>query len=157
MEPPEERGQILATGQRIRFTACICASLIQTLLLNGPTTNPPDAPKGISGCWGWGMNINEYYGLIFAITAILVIPILWLQEVHAKDPKTGLELDTEAPTWSYFLEKLWMIVQNQTTLYLLVYVIFFQVRTGVTLTLYSLLSHVTTNLYLCHLPHRHLE
>jgi len=41
LEPPLRRGQILATGQRVRFTFCMISGFIQTFLLNGPTTNSP--------------------------------------------------------------------------------------------------------------------
>ena len=90
MEPPEQRGQILATGQRIRFTASICASLIQTLLLNGPTTNPPDAPKGISGRWGWGMNINEVRTCTLLSTVLFSVHIIRLISSPPPPPPPSL-------------------------------------------------------------------
>jgi hypothetical protein len=35
LEPHDQRGQILATGQFIRFMACVFAGAIQSFLLNG--------------------------------------------------------------------------------------------------------------------------
>jgi len=41
LEPPEKRGNILATGQMIRFIFSMLAGLIQALLLNSPATSKP--------------------------------------------------------------------------------------------------------------------
>ncbi len=51
LESKEQRGQILATGQRIRYTFCILSGVIQTFLLNGPTTSPNDCPIDFQDCW----------------------------------------------------------------------------------------------------------
>ena len=71
----------MATAQRIRFSFCVFAGLIQTLLLNGPTTNDPNCKQSLSECWSWGLTINEYYALLFVIVLVLTIPILWLKEL----------------------------------------------------------------------------
>ena len=39
IEPFQQRGQILATAQRIRFSFCVFAGILQMFLLNGPSTN----------------------------------------------------------------------------------------------------------------------
>lgn len=122
MEPSKQRGQILATGQRIRFTMSAFSGLIQMLLLNGPTTNAP----GAQGVWKWGLSMNGYYGLLFAIAFVLVIPIFFLEEVRKTNKFTGEVAPPSKPhTLSYFLSELWVVLQNQTTLYLLIYVIMF--------------------------------
>ena len=81
-ESPEQRGQILATGQRVRFSFCVLAGLIQTVLLNGPTTNDSSCPQSATQCWSWGLTINQYYALLFVIVLVLTIPILWLKELE---------------------------------------------------------------------------
>lgn len=55
MESPEKRGQILATGQRIRFSFTMLAGVIQAFMVNGPTTNPSDCPIDAQDCWSWGL------------------------------------------------------------------------------------------------------
>ena len=52
-ESIEQRGQILATGQRIRFSFCVLAGFIQTFLLNGESTSAPDCPISFNDCWNW--------------------------------------------------------------------------------------------------------
>jgi hypothetical protein len=55
VEMPHVRGQVLATGQRIRFTCMIAAGVIQALLVNGPTTNAEGCHISFSDCWEWGL------------------------------------------------------------------------------------------------------
>ena len=86
VESPEQRGQILATGQRIRFCFSLLAGAIQTFLLNSRATNKADCPISFDQCWSWGLSIQGYYGLLFAIVAVLVIPICWLKEIPSKHP-----------------------------------------------------------------------
>jgi MFS family permease len=78
LERPEERGQVLATGQRIRFFSSILGGLIQALLVNGPTTNAPGCPIEASSCWAWGLTPNQYYGLNLCILIVLVFPVFFL-------------------------------------------------------------------------------
>jgi hypothetical protein len=114
LEPPESRGQILATGQRIRFTFCIIAGLIQTFLLNGTSTNVIGCEIGINGCWEWGLNVNQYYGLLFAIVCVLFFPILFLKELKSSTPPHG---------FFQFLSEVWETMQNRTFLYIMFYVV----------------------------------
>lgn len=44
----EHRGKILATGQVIRFAGAAFAGILQTFLLNGPTTNSPETVYNVS-------------------------------------------------------------------------------------------------------------
>ena len=115
MEPPHQRGVILATGQMVRFVFCILAGAIQAFLLNGPSTSDPDCDKSFQGCWDWGLTINQYYGLIFGLTFLLVIPVIWLKET---DP-------TKIPQHSlgHFMREIWATLQNLTTLYLLIFTV----------------------------------
>ena len=115
LESPEQRGQILATGQRVRFTFCIVAGFIQTFLLNGPTTNDSDCRIAPTSCWSWGLSINGYYGLLFCLIFILSIPIYWLKELDA----------THIPrhTASHFFHEVWLTLKNLTTFYLVIFVI----------------------------------
>lgn len=123
MEPNARRGQILATGQRIRFIFAAFSGLIQMFLLNGPTTNAPDSPDA----WSWGLTMQGYYGLLFAITFVLVIPIFFFKEVQKIHKVTGVVAATPpAHTFAHFREEIWIVLQNQTTLYLLIYVTMFQ-------------------------------
>ena len=115
MEPKAQRGTILATGQMIRFTFCILAGAIQAFLLNGPTTNPANCTIDFNNCWSFGLTINGYYGLLFALTFILVLPIFWLKETNPdRIPKHSI---------SFFIKEIWETLQNLTTLYLLIYTI----------------------------------
>ena len=97
-ESPEQRGQILATGQRVRFSFCILAGLIQTVLLNGPTTNDSSCPQSVTQCWSWGLTINQYYALLFVIVLVLTIPILWLKELDPPLSKQEERLDEATTT-----------------------------------------------------------
>lgn len=56
LEVPGERGQVLATGQRIRFTCSMLAGFIQALLVNGQSTNPSGCKISFLECWGWGLS-----------------------------------------------------------------------------------------------------
>jgi len=114
MESAEVRGQILATGQRIRFTFCVLAGVIQTLLMNGPETNAPNCAIGFENCWKWGFSIQEYYGFMFCIVFVLFIPVCYLREI---DPS---QFPRHTP--KEFGEKIWNTMQNKTTLFILIYV-----------------------------------
>ena len=114
LEPDESKGSILATGQMIRFISSVLAAAIQTFLLNGTSTNASDCTIDFNGCWAWGLNVNEYYGLLFAIVLVLTIPIFWLKE---------LETDVPLHTLEHFRLELWDTMQSRTTLSLLVYVV----------------------------------
>lgn len=63
----------------------------------------------------WGLSINGYYGLLFAIVLILSIPILWLHELDAS--KIPLH------SFSHFFREIWVTLQNLTTFYLIIFVI----------------------------------
>lgn len=122
MESKESRGQILATGQRVRFTFCVIAGSIQTFLLNGPTTNSSDCPTSFSQCWGWGLTINQYYGLLFCMVAVLAIPVCFLKELDASN--------TPQHTFSHFMQEIWMTLKNLTTCYLVIFVLGTQALTN---------------------------
>ena len=81
---PSSQGNILATGQMVRFAFSIIASFIQAFFLNGPSTNPSDCAISPENCWAWGFNVNEYYGFMFCCILVLVIPIYWLKELPPK-------------------------------------------------------------------------
>jgi hypothetical protein len=102
-------------GQRVRFSFCIVAGVIQTFLLNGPSTNDSDCAINLENCWSWGLTINQYYGLMFVLVAILTIPIFWLKELNAEHiPQHDMK---------EFMTGLWETLQNLTTFYLLIFVI----------------------------------
>jgi hypothetical protein len=165
-ESSTERGQILATCQRIRFSFCVVAGFIQAFLLNGPSTNDQDCSVSFTGCWSWGLTINQYYGLLFVIIFCLALPVLWLKEIRKEkkwfseteeeedglgsdrtrsssitddllkekhtstmkkdDPNTEREvliIEERKKYFSDFLKKLWLILQNSTTFYLMLFVI----------------------------------
>lgn len=124
LEPPEQRGQILATGQRIRFSFCVLAGFLQAIFLNGPTTNDSDCEISASGCWEFGVTINQYYAILFVIIFFLTIPILWLKELDASD--------IPIHTVHHFVQEIWETLQNLTTFYLIVFVIGMQSLTNFT-------------------------
>lgn len=124
LEPLEQRGQILATGQRIRFTFGIVAGVIQTFMLNGPSTNDPDCDINFDNCWSWGLTINQYYGLLFALIFILTIPVVYLKEL---DPNRVPKHD-----WHHYFHNMWQTLQNLTTFYLLIFVVGTQALTNFT-------------------------
>lgn len=115
LESIEQRGQILATGQRIRFSFCVVAGVIQTFLLNGKSTNDADCAINFQNCWGWGLSVNQYYAVLFVLVFLLTIPILWLKELdNSRIP---------VHTWDHYLSGIWNTMQNLTTFYLLIFVI----------------------------------
>jgi hypothetical protein len=60
LEPHDQRGQILATGQFIRFMACVFAGAIQSFLLNGPSTNDQTGCRiAWDSCWSWGLTMAQ--------------------------------------------------------------------------------------------------
>jgi hypothetical protein len=122
LEPPEQRGQILATGQRLRFIFSAIAGVFQTFLLNGRATNKEGCGISFNECWSWGLNVNSYYGLLFVITLILFIPVCFLKEPDASHfPKH---------TPKEFMSKIWSLMQNLTTLYLLAYILGIHIFAG---------------------------
>jgi len=70
-EPLATRGNILATGQLCRFVMCMVGGLLQSFLLNGPTTNPPG--KGFD----WGLTVGELYWVLAAVAAVMLLPTLY--------------------------------------------------------------------------------
>eukprot|EP01032_Pedospumella_encystans_P033616 gene33616-37989_t len=115
LESLEQRGQILATGQRVRFAFCVVAGVIQTFLLNGPSTNDSACPTNFQNCWSWGLTINQYYGLLFAMIFILTIPVCFLKELDASH--------IPQHTMKHFFMEIWETLKNLTTFYLVIFVI----------------------------------
>jgi hypothetical protein len=114
LEEESERGMVLANGQRFRFGCTVLGGLIQAMLVNGPTTNDSDCKIGIQSCWSWGLTVQEYYALIFAILLVLVVPILFLREI---DPKTIPHHSLREHS-----QELWQTLKNPTTMYLMIFV-----------------------------------
>jgi hypothetical protein len=116
LEMPEERGQVLATGQRIRFFSSILGGLIQALLVNGPTTNAPGCPIEASSCWAWGFTPNQYYGLNLCILIVLVFPVFFLKEIALGEDDHGVH------SFEQHRKDIWDTMCNPTTMYLLIFV-----------------------------------
>jgi hypothetical protein len=115
LEPPHQRGQILATAQRVRFSFCVFAGFLQMFLLNGTSTNSSPCEISFQNCWSWGLSVNQYYGLLFGLILILALPVLWLKELddaHIPQPDLG-----------HFFSRFWLTLQNLATFYLLIFVI----------------------------------
>jgi hypothetical protein len=115
IEKEDERGQVLATGQRIRFFVGIGAGLLQALLVNGRETNKADCKIAFDSCWAWGLTPNGYYGLTFCVIFLLCIPIYYLEEPSSKN--------SPLHSFKHHKELLWDTMTNPTTLYLLIFVI----------------------------------
>jgi hypothetical protein len=115
LESVNDRGQILATGQRIRFICYMLSGFIQAFLLNGPETNPTGCTVGLGKCFKWGLSVNAYYGLLFGILAVLFIPMTMMKEKF--DNAKAIKRDLSAN-----LSTLWSTLQSQTTLYLIIFV-----------------------------------
>jgi len=114
-ETGKKRGQILATGQIIRFSFSILAGAIQTFLVNGPTTNDPSCAVGWTECWEFGLTIQQYYSLIFLLVLLLCLPVLILKELDSSHiPLRPVK---------EFIFEIWDTMQNLTTLSLIIYVI----------------------------------
>lgn len=138
LEPIEKRGQILATGQRIRFTFCIFAGVMQTFLVNGPSTSSDDCPIKWNECWSWGLNVNGFYGLLTAFLLILYIPIWYLKEPDAANyPHHSV--------WGLFAE-LWETMKNLTTFNLIIFVVGTGLFTAVTNAANIILQYYIINL-----------
>ena len=114
-EPPEKRGQILATGQLIRFSCSTFAGVLQTFLLNGPTTNSSTCEISASQCWSWGLTVNQYYGTLFAIIVVCFLPICRL-----KEPDASL---VPAPALKDFYADIWDTLKSLPCLYLMIFVV----------------------------------
>jgi len=114
LERPEVRGQILATGQLVRFCFSIFAGVIQTFFLNGRQTNAEDCNISFGECWEFGLSVNGYYGVIFCCILLLYIPIYRLKE---------LEGGQASVPFKHFISEVWVTLQNLTTLYLMIFVI----------------------------------
>ena len=114
LESPIDRGRILVTGQSILYMFCGIAGIIQTFCLNGPTTNHSDCQISLSGCWSWGLTVNQYYGLLFILTLVLIIPTLWLKELPSDGPP---------PSLHHFLIEIWDTIQNRSFLYIVIFVV----------------------------------
>ena len=115
-EDPKSKGQILVTGQRIFFIFCVVAGVIQTLLVNGPSTNDPDCEISIGKCWSWGLTVKQYYWLIFTLVAVLTSPMVVFREI------TGRKAPPR-PSFSKLLSEIWATMHNLTTLRILIFVI----------------------------------
>lgn len=114
LEKQNERGMVLANGQRIRFAFTVLGGLIQSVLVNGPSTNDSDCDIGVEDCWSWGLNVGQYYTLILVIIVILVIPVLIMREIDSSH--------IPQHSFSEHSSMLWKTLQNPTTLYLLIFV-----------------------------------
>jgi hypothetical protein len=138
LEPVEKRGQILATGQRIRFTFCIVAGALQTFLVNGKGTSSDDCTIGWNECWSWGLSVNGFYGLLTAMLVVLYIPLFYLKEPDASNyPHHGVvEL----------LMELWETMKNLTTFNLIIFVVGTGLFTGVTSAANIILQYYVINL-----------
>ena len=115
LESVEERGQVLATGQRVRFAMTIFGALIQCLLVNGNnSTNPPGCRLSPSHCWQWGLGPSQYYGLLTALLCVVAAPILFYKELDA----------SSVPLLSFSEQRLrlWRTLSSPPILYLLVFV-----------------------------------
>ena len=132
LEKPDERGQVLATGQRVRFVCSILAGCIQAFLVNGPTTNAPDCPISLSTCWAWGLTPNGYYGLILCILFVLCLPIFFLKELPAHG---------KPHTFEDHKRDIWITMQNPTTLYLLIFVVGNNIFSGLTATVTTFVQY----------------
>lgn len=114
LESLEERGMILSTGQRIRFTFTMLAGLIQALLVNGKSTNASGCSVSFEDCWSWGLTVGQYYWLVSGILIILVIPIFFMREIPCAH--------VPQHTFSEHCRELWTTLVNPTTLFLLIFV-----------------------------------
>lgn len=124
MESPSERGTVLAMGQRVRYVATLVGSFIQAVLVNGPSCNPPncevDRPggRGFGGCWSWGLTPPQYYGLVFSLLLVLLLPLNVFQ-----DPTCRTGRPPAVPrTLTEHRCMLWQTLSTPSTLYLLIFV-----------------------------------
>jgi hypothetical protein len=100
----------------------IFPGLIQTFLLNGPSTSDSDCSISFQNCWSWGLSINQYYALLFCLVFALSLPLLWLHELDA----------SHVPIFAigHYFQEIWLTLKNLTTFNLLVYVIGIQAFTA---------------------------
>jgi len=122
LESPFHRGQVLSTGQRVRFLFTTVGALLQATLFNGPSSNPPDcqdAQETFGGCWSWGLDPQQYYGMLFALLFVILLPLAIFV-----DPTTAAS--SVAPlkplTFTEHRALLWQTLCQPTTLQLLVFV-----------------------------------
>lgn len=115
METGEQRGQVVATAQMIRWIFATFAGVIQALLMNGPHTNKDDCTISWNQCWGWGLTVSGFYWFLTVLLIILFVPMCYLKEPDAK-------YIPEHSIYEFF-DKIWETMQNQTTFRLIVFVI----------------------------------
>lgn len=132
LESKKDRGKILSTGQMVRFGFTFLAGFIQTVFLNDQSTNAPGCPisqsNDINSCWSWGLNAQQYYLVIFAITVPLIIPVFFLKEIK-------LECKSKRDrSLKHILSEVWLILQDQTTFYLMIFASGITILSGFTVT-----------------------
>ena len=99
----------------MRFSFCMISGAMQTFLLNGPTTNGADCPISVTECWSWGLTVNQYYGVLFCLVAILFVPICFLREPSAeKIPQHSVR---------EFTLQLWDTLCSLPCFYLMIFVV----------------------------------
>lgn len=113
IESEAERGQTLATGQRLRFITTLLGALFQGLFVNGPSANPPSCAATNSSCWSWGLTPSQYYGLAAAVVAMTSVPIFFFEEPESTEKQDS---------FSEQQKKLWATLTNPTTFFLLLFV-----------------------------------
>jgi hypothetical protein len=79
METTENRGKIISQCQVMKYAGTILFSIIQTFLLNSQSMSYPGCPISTLDCWKWGLSIRGFYGVLLAVTVILIAPIYWLK------------------------------------------------------------------------------
>ena len=131
LEPLAERGQVLATGQRVKLVFVLLGAFIQAVLVNGPSCNPPhcheDRPKSgtYGGCWSWGLTLPQYYALLFCMLLLMLLPLLVFVDPTFSRPKSLRPEASESPlpvTFDDHQKLLWDTLSQPTTLFLLVFV-----------------------------------
>lgn len=78
---------------------CMAGGLVQSLLLNGPTTNPEG--KG----FGWGLSVSHMYWLLAVVVVVFLSPTLFFFEERS-------EMAHEVPTMGKQLSAVWDVMHN---------------------------------------------
>ena len=115
LEKEDERGQILATGQRIRFIVGCFAGFVQAFMVNSRQTNKVPCSISFSECWGWGLTPSGYYALVFCLLFVLCIPIFYLKEPSSRN--------IPLRDFHHHRLELWETLKNPTSLFLLIFVV----------------------------------
>lgn len=115
LEPPENRGYILTTGQMVRFASTTFTNIIGILGMNGSYYYPPRS-KRESNDTVFPFEL-EFWQVHFVLV-FCAIPLLIAMAVLLKDP---VPIEQEEHSIGSFAKTMWLVMKTKVMLYLIVF------------------------------------